>query len=190
MSGSKGYVVWHERGQTNKSLYKDPRVPIAMHMGWQRQQGREVLFNNPQPDNFNRALLAKKPIECKFIANNVFYRDLITNNWWSVYYVPWNNGDTFDLEAGCQIKEFDAWMNSQDYLLAWRNYRPAALRPGKELLYVRKGGEITVNERLWTMGYYTKLHDKYFSDNSKMLESRLGSARAELNSLIDFSQQV
>lgn len=188
MSSSKGFIVWHNPGQVSESLQKDPRIAVAMHMEWQRQQGREILFANPQPDNFNRALLATRPIECKFIADNVFYKELTTNNWWSLYYVPWN--DTFDPDVVNKVKEFDTWMNQQDYLLAWRNHRPVAMRPNRELLYVRKGGEMTVNERLWTMGYYTKLHDKYFSDNSKMLESRLGLARAELNDLIDISQQV
>ena len=49
------------------------------------------------------------------------------------------------------------------------------------MLYNRKNSpEMTAEERLYTMGYFAKLHSKYFSEDDTMLLERLGPIRTEV----------
>lgn len=146
----------------------DPRIEIARHMDWQPNYNTTslVTWSIPEPVNYNRAVLASKPIECKFIANCVFYKTA-TNQWWSVYYV---------LEA--QQQEFEAWVKLQDIDVYWLNSRTTRLREQQRLMYSRANSDITDNERLFQMGYYETFGSKYFADaNSKSMLARLGPIR-------------
>lgn len=155
--------------------YKDPRIPIARHIDWHKTYAKEVEFTKPEPDNYNRAVCADRRLECNFIKDHVFYHDFSldrSEKWWTVYYVPDH-----------KIKQFDDWIKQQQFDLLWVSARTAKINDRKPLLYARKNSDMTLNERLYTMGYYKKLENKYFSDNNKMLLERLGPARAALNDL-------
>ena len=147
----------------------DPRVAIARHMDWQPNYNSKaaVAWTLPEPVNYNRAVCGPRPIECKFITNNIFYRDEKTQKWWSVYYV------TEQLQA-----KFEDWIKLQDIEIYWFNCKPVRMREHQKLLYNIKNGEINTNERLFQMGYYAKLGSKYFADaNDTMLLDRLGPIR-------------
>ena len=170
---SKPTIIWENPHNIPIPAYKDPRVPIARHIDWVKTYSKEPVFTSPEPDNYNRACYAKNRMECKFIKDQVFYRDLTTDNtWWTVYYVPES-----------QQHEFDCWIMNQNYLLVWRMEKTVKLRGPIPLLYARKNTDITENERLFQMGYYAKLGSKYFSEDDTMLLERLGPARAVVNSL-------
>jgi hypothetical protein len=166
---SRNVTIWDNPGQIPLPAYRDPRTPIAFHIGWIKTYAKDIIFSLPEPDNYNRAVCCLRPVECKFINDQVFYRDLTTNLWWTVLYVPED-----------QINQFDAWVLQQNYLLSWSVQRATRIREQQGLLYARKNSDITVNERLFQMGYYAKLRDKYFALNDKMLLERLGPARAEV----------
>lgn len=152
----------------------DPRLPISQHLLWQKSSQAITEYTTPEPSNYNRALIADQPIECKFIQDQVFYRDLKTNKWFTVYYVP-----------PAQITEFDLWIIEQDFLFRWYHPQPPEIKIHRKLLHSRHNGELTANERLFGMGYYAKLTSKYFSDNDTMLLERLGPARAEAYKVFD-----
>lgn len=166
---SRGFYINLKR-QDQRDLPTDPRFPIAQHIGWVRPTHNETEYFVPEPDNYNRAVMAPKPLECPFIEDQVFYRDLERNAWWSIYYVPQHLANRYDL-----------WINNQTVIYRWWQPNPAAMRQRRPLLYNRiNSHEMTTNERLYTMGYYANLHSKYFSDDDTILFSRLGSARANL----------
>lgn len=170
---SKPVTVWHNPHNIPIPAYKDPRIPIARHIDWIKTYTIESTFTSPEPDNYNRAVYALTPIECKFIKDQVFYRDLTKHNtWWTVYYVPQD-----------QLENFDSWIKTQNYQLFWLMEKTVKLRSPMHLLYARKNSDITDNERLFQMGYYAKLGSKYFSEDDTMLLERLGPARAVVNGL-------
>jgi hypothetical protein len=146
----------------------DPRMPIAKHIGWTApfNKNSDSEWRVPEPNNYNQAVLADKPLDCPVVANAVYYKT--PDGWWSVYYVIEDD-----------IETFREWIKTQSIQVYWFNNKPPALRNERKLLHHKKNGDITDNERLFGMGYYSTLANKYFSDNDTMLLERLGSARAE-----------
>lgn len=164
---SRGF--YNLRLADTRDLPSDPRFPVAQHIGWTRStNGVDTEFHTPEPDNLNRVIMYDHPIECKFIEDNVFYRDLARNKWWSFYYVPLD-----------QLDQFDQWIMEQPHDLLWTHNKPASLKRRRGLLHnTRSQSELTLDERLFTMGYYANLNSKYFSDDDKKLLERLGPVRA------------
>ena len=153
-----------------KSFKQDPRIAISKHIAWVRPCAMETEYCLPEPDDYNYGVLGKEIVECKFIEDNVFYKDLNTDMWWSIYYVPKD-----------KVEKFLTWLEQQTFELYWNSQRSGTLRNKRPLLYVRKNQpELTTEERLYSMGYYANLHSKYFSDNDTILLERLGPARAEI----------
>lgn len=182
---SRGIYTWHPRLNPHhfytEVLPSDPRIMIAMHINWQKPTGPETLFHTPEPDNFNRAIMAKRAIMCDFIEDNVFYRDLLRDKWWSFYHVPIN-----------QLPAFDAWIKQQHYDLLWQHKKAAAVRQRRTLLWNKQSApDLNLNERLYAMGYFDNLERKYFSEDNAMLTTRLGSLRSEAKEIMqNISQQV
>ena len=166
----KSAMTWENPHNLQLPPYKDPRIPIARHMDWSKTHTKESYLSQPEPDNYNRSLCAKKPIECKFIKDQVFYKDYKEDLWWTVYYVP-----------ETQEAAFDVWVRKQNFLLYWHISKATKVRPRVPLLAARKNSDITDNERLFTMGYYAKLNSKYFSELSEdWLLAKLGPVRTEI----------
>lgn len=150
----------------------DPRVAIAQHLQWVRTGLSETIYSQPEPDNYNRAIFVKRPIECSFIRDQVIYRSNYHQGWFCVYYVPDE-----------QIAELEAWAGA-NALALWRHSKPAALKKYKRLLDRREYyKELSTNERLLTMGYYKNFAVKYFEGDTTIVKSLIGEARANL---IDF----
>lgn len=155
----------------------DPRVPIARHMDWVKTTGTvPTAWRVPEPDNYNHAIRTPRPIVCEFVKDAVFYRDLATNKWWNVFYVPEH-----------QVEAFRAWVDQQDTDLYWYHTKPPAIRPSRPRLYNTAQAEINVDERLFQMGYYAKLGSKYFSEDDKKLLELLGPVR---NRVLDDLSEV
>lgn len=154
----------------------DPRIAITRQIGWIRPTAYETEYSVPEPDDYNFAIYAQKPVDCTLLEDQVFYKKLDTNMWWSVYYVPDN-----------KKAEFLRWMELQDIGAYWSSNRSSTFRKRRPMLYTRKNKpELTTEERLYAMGYYTNLAAKYFSEDDTMLLERLGPARAEIWN--DFSE--
>lgn len=155
----------------------DPRVAIARHIGWinTHNYGYPVPWRVPEPVNYNYAVRSGRPIECKFIQDQVFYRTETDSRWWTVYYVPEDS-----------LAAFDSWVKQQPIDYLWFHTRPPAIRTNQRLLYNKKAAEINVNERLFQMGYYAKLGSKYFVDDDHALLSIMGPVRDRvLNGPVD-----
>ena len=166
---SKGFYVNVPKKELDR-WPADPRFPIARYMSWTRPNGTQTEYSIPEPDNFNRAVMALRRLTCPFIEDHIFYYDTLRSSWWTVYYVP-----------PSRLQEFDLWVDQQEYIIRWYHSKPAAVRTRKSLLYNRVNSyEITDNERLYTMGYYNKLAEKYFKEDDRPLLDRLGSVRKEL----------
>jgi len=170
----KGIFTWRI-ARSNQQDLPDPRIRIAQHLNWTRVSTTETTFSVPEPDSYNRAFRSALPVECKFIKDNVFYRDLQTDNWWNVYYVPED-----------KIKEFDIWQQLQPWDVAWRHNRVPVLRQRRHLLWVRNNlPDLSLNERLFTMGYYSDLSKKYFAEDDTFLLNRVGTARDTIYDLLE-----
>jgi hypothetical protein len=153
----------------------DPRIAISKHISWVRPTAYETEYAVPEPDDYNYAVCGTKPIECQFVKDQVFYKQK-DNMWWSVYCVPVE-----------QRTEFLTWLEKQQFEVYWCSSRNVNLRKRRPMLYARKNQpDLTLNERLFAMGYFTNLSSKYFSEDDTMLLERLGPARAEV--FDDFSE--
>jgi len=153
------------RGNQNRI---DPRVAIARHLEWSKNTGYGLPtpWRVPEPDNYNHAIRTTHPVACDFIKDAVFYRDLTTNKWWNVFYVP-----------TAQDTDFRAWVEQQDLDIYWFHTKAPAIREERRRLYNAANGEINTDERLFQMGYYADLSSKYFSDDDKKLLELMGPVR-------------
>ncbi len=153
----------------------DPRIAIGQHIAWVKPYSADTEYSVPEPDNFNYAILANRPWECPFLKNQVLYKCNKHRAWWSVYYVPEE-----------QTNDFILWIKDLEYRFLWNNVRSHKIRQRRPYLWTKKSQpELTDNERLFQMGYYAKLRDKYFSNDDTMLLERIGSARAEAYEILD-----
>lgn len=168
---TKNYEVWdYMRISRQVSPKFDPRIAIARHLDWRADYSPNVTtWTLPEPNNYNHAVRSARPLDCEFIRDAVYYKT-DTGSWWSVYFIP----DEL-------IKDFHLWLEQQTIEVYWFNSKPTKLKTRKTLLHVAKNAaELTDNERLFTMGYYSEFGAKYFCDDDTILLSHLGTARADI----------
>lgn len=155
----------------------DPRIAVARHIGWEKYTGPDTVWFPPEPDNYNFAIFAAKPIECKFISHQVIYYDNHRQGWFTLMLVDKQ-----------QEPDYFAWLKTQTILAHW--YHPTAPepRPRRNLLRLRGVGDptkdVTLNERLYTMNYFEKFASKY-SAATTIVSSRVGLPRDNLYDLIE-----
>lgn len=151
---------------------RDIRAAVAAYMGWVKSYRTISDSTGLEPDNYNKGVLALKPVDCPFVRDAVYYKDLKTNKWWSIYYVPPE-----------QEQEFLAWVDKQLIEEYWFHTSPGPIRSRRPLMWVRNNRSgLTDNERLYTMGYYEELSRKYFSQGLEdWLLTRVGTARADIH---------
>jgi hypothetical protein len=139
--------------------YEDPRIAVAKHIGWIKPISNETEYSLPEPDHYNYGGLADKPIECPFVPDHVFYRDRQSRGWWTLYYVPEELNE-----------QFIAWADDIDYNYRWTPHRTTRMRHRRPLLWARPSSiEQTIDERLFTMGYYDRLQTTYNIDITEVL---------------------
>ena len=79
------------------------------------------------------------------------------------------------------LSEFRAWLHTLSVDTYWHAPRYVPIRERRSLLWAKRNqAELTENERLYIDGYYETFRTKYFSDDNKMFDSRLGVPRANL----------
>ena len=143
----------------------DPRLKVAKHISWQRPYGTDTEYSTPEPDNYNYAVLNPSIEECPFIKNHVFLRDAKSKNWWTIYYVPAD-----------QEQDFLAWADPREFISCFTPHRYSKMRRRRPFLWTRANGSdsvITENERLYSMGYYQSLQEKFNVD----LQTAIGEPR-------------
>jgi len=112
----KAKKSWTMRVNSRKPFI-DPRLPIARQIGWVRPAGDVTTFSVPEPDNFNRAVFTAKPVECKFVREQVIYYDHVRRGWFNVAY----------LEPE-QHSEYALWLDTLPWLASWQHDEPHVLR--------------------------------------------------------------
>lgn len=150
----------------------DPRIPLVRHLAWSRSGTGFTSYSIPEPDNYNRAVITPRPWEFKDIQNQVIYRHS-TGYWVTLLFLL---GD--EIAAWDKIAKTSAWTY-------WRHTKPAVVKIRRQML--EQGAtraEMSLDERLLTMGYYKNFVIKYFDGDSTIVKSRLGEARANLTDLI------
>lgn len=164
MSYQKFDFAAQYRGNPNRI---DPRIAIARHMAWIKATGlAPTVWRVPEPDNYNHAIRTHRPVACDFVKDAVFYKDLATNKWWNVFYVPQD-----------QTEAFRAWVDQQNTDFYWYHNKAPAPRLTRNILYNTPHAELNTEERLFQMGYYAKLSSKYFSEDDKKLLELMGPIR-------------
>jgi hypothetical protein len=93
-------MFWTYSGHKPKRDYIDPRIAIAKQVGWQKFSGEETSYCIPEPDNYNRAVITEHPVECSFVEDQVIYKDVTKNFWFTVLLLPEE-----------QQGEYDAWID-------------------------------------------------------------------------------
>lgn len=154
----------------------DPRIAIARHTAWYKSSTEYTDYPTPEPDNYNRAVIANVPIDCTIIEDQVFYYDKTHKHWITVMYVP----EELDVEV-------DSWIKQCKPKAVWYHAKPPKIKQRKNLLWTRdnkSSSTLTDNERLYTMGYYEDLKVKYFSDDIEYIDSLLGESRDLLKNFV------
>ena len=95
--------------------YPDPRIMIARQIGWQKYAGEDTAFSVPEPDNYNRAVLCDRPVDCTFVEDQVIYK--VKDGWISVALVA------EELQG-----EYTAWMERLLPEAYWQHTKPAKLK--------------------------------------------------------------
>lgn len=166
------HVYWTYGPEFHGSELVDPRIAVAKQIAWKKSSTDYTEYSTPEPDNYNRAVVANMPIECSIIEDQVVYYDQQRKHWITLMYVPEE-----------QITEVDSWIHQCKPRAIWQHNKPPKVKPLKSLLWTRNNisdRNMTDNERLYTMGYFEELKVKYFSDDTEYVDSLLGEARAIL----------
>jgi hypothetical protein len=101
--------------QNQNDHFPDPRIRIAKQIGWQKFNGSETSFSLPEPDNYNRAVITDKLVECTFVENQVMYK--VKDGWVCVMLV--------DEELS---GEYSAWVERLKPVAYWQHTNPPVLR--------------------------------------------------------------
>jgi hypothetical protein len=110
-------MFWTYLKDKPKRDYIDPRILIARQIGWQKLAGNETPFSVPEPDNYNRAVLTDKPVECRAVENQVIYKDANKQGWVTVLYV------TED-----ELQAYNRWLATVNPRAHWQHTRPPRLK--------------------------------------------------------------
>jgi hypothetical protein len=151
----------------------DPRIPIARHIDWHKSSTAYTEFSIPEPENYNRAIWSLKPMEFVWVQDQVIYYDAYRAGWITVCYLPDD-----------QIAKFDEWVVLMD-MTYWRHLKSPVLKMAKPMLMQGATSvNMSLDERLLTLGYYKDFIVKYFDGDALYVKSRLGEARANLKDLL------
>ena len=116
------YITWTYTNGKPRREYTDPRIPIARQIAWQKVTG-ETTHTIPEPDNYNRAVVTDKPVECLGIEDQVIYLDRNKNHWVTVLYVPEE-----------QFAEYDSWLKRLKPTAHWQHTKPPRIRKQRSIL--------------------------------------------------------
>lgn len=99
----------------------DPRVSIAVLLGWAPLKTDSRQSVGVEPDNYNFAVFDDKPHDLKFIQNSAFYKSQHKDiqGWFSVYVI----------EASSQASEFNQAVLKLQPQAVWRYSRAKPIRP-------------------------------------------------------------
>jgi hypothetical protein len=187
MSITKPTAAW----QYNNAQLKlpDPRIEIARHMGWTLPISRNgTTWFGVEPDNYNFAIFDTRPHDLKFMMHQCFYKwDIVylrqkIKGWVSVYIA----------EERLQSILFNREMLKIQPQATWRYANAKLIREKKPLLDREPGysnraeDNFSTEERLYQMGYYEKLQNKYFNGDEKFIKV-LGTPRG---SVLDYRPEV
>jgi hypothetical protein len=115
------YIYWTYKSNRPRRDYADPRILLVKHIGWTKLFGTESQYCIPEPDNYNRAVVSKKPVECVFVEDQVIYKDITKNIWITLMYVPDE-----------QLGEYEAWITRLQPDAYWQHSNAPKLRQRKE----------------------------------------------------------
>lgn len=170
----KAYNWIYNRDYNGPKNFVDPRMAIAWHIDWKRPLSREWTENpTPEPDNYNWAMASITPHECPIVKYQVIYRDYYRKIWLTVMLV----------ETRMKIVDIKKWMRNRDSVAYWQHLNAPMVRQPRPLLWNRqRATELTIEENLYTRGYYENFRSKYFCDgtHAEFFNTRVGEARALL----------
>ena len=113
-------MFWSYLGQKPKRDYIDPRIIVARQIGWQKL-ACETSYSVPEPDNYNRAVITDRPVECRAVEDQVIYKD--KNGWITLLYVPEDQHD-----------EYDSWLAKLKPKAYWQHTKPPKLKNKRSIL--------------------------------------------------------
>lgn len=116
-------ISWTYCQTKPKRDFIDPRLPIARHIGWQKIAGSTTYYTVPEPDNYNRAVVTKKPEDCPFIDDQVIYKDINKGMWVTVLLVPDE-----------QVEDYNDWLRFIQPFAYWQHLSAPAMRARTESL--------------------------------------------------------
>jgi len=109
-------MSWVYVGDTPRREYIDPRLPVARQIGWSKLPG-DTPWTVPEPDNYNRAIVTDKPVECRFVEDQVIYKNTIKNYWITLMLVPDE-----------KLAEYDLWLARTKLRAFWQHTKPPKLK--------------------------------------------------------------
>jgi hypothetical protein len=144
----------------------DPRLPVCKHMSWSSPGTTMTNYIGCEPDNYNSAIFDIKPHDMPWVRDQCFYyidttfKRKTIKGWMSLYVV-----------TDSEKYQFNREILKLQPPAVWRYGNAKAIREKRTLIqrgagYVTRNGTVnlTAEERLYQMGYYEKLKNKYFDD--------------------------
>jgi len=130
----------------------DPRVPITRHIDWTTPWQASTTWSQPEPDNYNRAILASRPYDIQGIRSQCWYQLPRNPNWFSVYYCATES----------EIDIWTNWVKINPVIAVWAHTaHPIRRRLNRiEQASTRQWGRVklaTEDERMIDQGFTEKL---------------------------------
>jgi hypothetical protein len=184
------HLYWQYIDNTCPTL-ADPRMPVTRHIAWQLPTTLS-LYSGAEPDNYNFAIFDTKPHDFKFIQHQCWYKVNQTikrqpvQGWMGLYVA----------EERLQVILFNREILKIQPRAVWRYNKAKLIRTKRtelqrEKLHVKKEtGLLTTEERLYQMGYYEKLKNKYFDDEHlfKVVGTPRGTVQSPIPEELDYDE--
>jgi len=116
MANHVKYHYWTVKPGVKINIFRDPRIAIADHIGWQKPYLDFTEWRGLEPDNYNCAVLSNKPLDIPFLDQSVTYK--YNDQWCTI----------FRLDHVEEEQSVIEYLMDKDYLAIWRNPRAVALR--------------------------------------------------------------
>lgn len=177
---------WQYIDQNCPQLF-DPRVNISQHMAWILPSGVSN-YRGAEPDNYNFAVFDQQPRELKFIKEQCWYkvnqthRRIRITGWMSVYVADCTEAATLFNREILKIQPQAVWRFPRAKPMRIKR----TLIDRENIFRPKSDTNFTTEERLWQMGYYENLQNKYFNGDERFIKV-VGTPRG---CVLNYQQEV
>jgi hypothetical protein len=158
----------------------DPRAVIARQMDWNASWDIQPSpWNGMEPDEYTHGICHSKPVDLPFIEDQCFFYVQKFDLWCSMYYIDKDEHANLLNREVIKLQPLAIWNTPKR-----KHFTKKVKKNLIQREFKRPNSTIgSAAERLFQMGYYSVLQDKYFTGNEEYLFTRVGTARVVADEL-------